>query len=810
MQHILATVFAVSVVTLMTELLLTRIFDYALNPNMAYMIITCAMFSFGLSGIWGTLYRVPSEKIKIYAVPVLILLGAAIVILVPTINLLPFDADKSPRLQLLSIGLAYLTLCVPFFISGLIINTVFTAYPEKIQSLYFWDLIGAALGCVIFLPFLPRVGPGGLLLCAAAVTLVTAALFCRGRIGATLLGAGGAIIFLVPFYYPSVHLDIRQYSRQEEINARGKNPRKLEFSRWDPVARIEVVDIKLDLIKKLNPSFDGIKVILYDSGAQASAIYPFDGDFQKLRANIGEVVKAHFNSIDILVPHYLKRDSGQKALIIGAAGGQEVKAALIYDAGYVDAVDMVGTVIELGKETYAKFNGNIFNHPNVRAHVAEGRSFLRSTETKYDIIQIISNHTTSSIAAGMGALNPEYLQTSDAYKEYFAHLTDNGILHIKHIAFQRMVTTAVKAWQEMGRSEFQKHVLVVANGEAEVQKGLFVKMQPWTEQELNELKEFLFGTLSQHSKNYIIVENPLNPEKSFLSKEFYSGNVSAELAARAGIRITPATDDRPYFAHIRKTLGTLSADPDAFVDGGNLWQLNHHVFPFLPRDIFPLVSVGVMSLLFAAVFVFVPLYFSRVGQLTWRRKKSSLFYFSCLGLGFIVIELTLIQILMHFIGYPLYTYSTVLFVLLLAAGAGSGYSRKLQINPANRWAWPFIGVLASGALLLATYSYVIDFFLPMPILVRIFVAALMIFPLGFFLGMPFPLGILWLEKTAQGAITWAWALNGLFTVVGGFLSVIISFYLGFKMTMTMALLVYLLAFWMFSRLRGVAVNPVNV
>ena len=699
---------------------------------------------------------------------------------------------------------------MPFFLSGLIINTIFATYPDKIQSLYFWDLIGAALGCVIFLPFLPRVGPGGLLLCAAAVTLVIAALFCRRRFASAIFTAAGVVVLLIPFYYPSVHLDIRQYDREEEIKAGGKSPRKLEFSRWDPVARIEVFDGKGDMIKKLNPPFDSFKGILYDSGAQASAIFPFDGDFQKLRANIGKVVKVHINSIDILVPHYLKRDSNQKVLIIGAAGGQEIKAALIYGAGYVDAVDMVGTVIELGKVTYAKFNGNIFNHPNVRAHVAEGRSFLRSTNTKYDIIQIISNHTTSSIAAGMGAMNPEYLQTSDAYKEYFEHLTDNGILHIKHIAFQRMVTTAAKAWQEMGRTDFQKHVLVVANGEGEVQKGFFVKMKPWTEREISELKEFLFGTLSQHSKNYIIVENPLNPEKSFLSEEFYSGTVSAELAARAGIRITPATDDRPYFPQIRKTLGTLRADPNTFVDGGNLWQLNRHVFPFLPREILPLVSVGVMSLVFGAIFIFVPLYFSRVGRLTWQRKKSSLFYFSCLGLGFIVIELTLIQILMHFIGYPLYTYSTVLFVLLLAAGAGSGYSGKLRINPANRWAWPFIGVLASGAILLATYSYVIAFFLPMPILVRIFVAALMIFPLGFFLGMPFPLGILWLEKTAQGAIAWAWALNGLFTVVGGFFSVILSFYFGFKMTMAMALIVYLLAFGTFSRLRGAELNPMKV
>jgi len=464
---------------------------------------------------------------------------------------------------------------------------------------------------------------------------------------------------------------------------------------------------------------------------------------------------------------------------------------------------MVGTVIELGKETYAAFNGNIFNHPKVHVQVAEGRSFLRSTRIKYDIIEIISNHTTSSIAAGQGAMNPVYLQTSEAYREYFEHLTDDGILHIAHLVYPRMVTTAAKAWKEMGRADFQRHVVVIARaGERTLQKTFLVKMKPWTEQEFNDLKAFIFEIFAAHTKDYLIVENPLHPEQSFLSKEFYSGNVSAELASGVDYRVTPATDDRPYFTFIRKHLGIAKVDAYKYMDFETTWVLNQHVFPFLPRDIFHLVIAAAMSLIFCGLFVLVPLYFSRVGKQKWQYKKSSLFYFSCLGFGFIVIELTLIQRFIHFIGYPLYTYSTVLFVLLLSAGMGSYYSKRLQISPRSRWTWPFIGIIVSGVILLAIYSSVVAAFLSMPISVRIFVSALMIFPLGFFLGMPFPLGISWLETQPQGAITWAWALNAMFTVVGGFSSVIISIFLGFRMTMVIAFIVYLVAFWMFSRLQG--------
>jgi predicted membrane-bound spermidine synthase len=805
MKRICVALFSVSLVTLVTELLLTRIFDYVIGANMAYMVITCAMFSFGLSGIYSTLIRPPSDHNWRGVASLFFLLAASILLLLPAINFLPFDASQigaRPRFQMLAFGLLYITICIPFFLSGLFINTVFAVYPQSIQSLYFWDLIGAAYGCVIFIPFLPHVGPGGLLLCAAGMALLTSALFCKRWLASTIVGVIGAIIIIIPFYHSSVYLDIRQSNRESGIKARDAFG-TLEFSRWDPVARIEVVDSKSDAIKKLNPPFDSFKGIEYDGGRQHGTIYPFDGNFAKLRENLREVFKAQFFNIDNLVSNYLKRDSGQKVLIIGVAGGQEIKAALMYGASYVDGVDIVGTVIELGKKTYAAFNGNIFNHPKVHVHVAEGRSFLRSTRTKYDIIQIISNHTTSSIAAGQGAMNPVYLQTSEAYREYFEHLTANGILHVSFLVYPRMVTTAAKAWKEMGRADFQKHVVVIARaGERTIQKTFLVKMKPWTEEEFNDLKRFLFEIFAADTKNYMIVENPLYPDQSFLSKEFYSGNISAELASRMDYRVTPATDDRPYFTFIRKHLGTATVDASKFMDFDVTWVLNQHVFPFFPRDIFHLVITAAMSLIFCVLFVLVPLYFSRVGKQKWPYKKTALFYFACLGFGFIIIELTLIQRFIHFIGYPLYTYSTVLFMLLLSAGMGSYYSKRLQINPGSRWTWPFIGIIVCGLVLLAIYSSVVAAFLSMPIPVRIFVSALMIFPLGFFLGMPFPLGIRWLEKQPQGAITWAWALNAMFTVVGGFSSVIISIFLGFRMTMVIAFIAYLVAFWMFSRLQG--------
>jgi hypothetical protein len=139
--------------------------------------------------------------------------------------------------------------------------------------------------------------------------------------------------------------------------------------------------------------------------------------------------------------------------------------------------------------------------------------------------------------------------------------------------------------------------------------------------------------------------------------------------------------------------------------------------------------------------------------------------------------------------------------MLLAAGLGSYVSGRAGITPEQRWRLPFVGVLVTGVILLAIHQPVFELFLQTAEPVRIAVAVALIFPLGFFLGMPFPLGILAIEQRPSGAIAWAWAMNGLFTVIGGILSVVLSIFYGFRVTLLAALLIYGLALVLFPRMR---------
>jgi hypothetical protein len=226
---------------------------------------------------------------------------------------------------------------------------------------------------------------------------------------------------------------------------------------------------------------------------------------------------------------------------------------------------------------------------------------------------------------------------------------------------------------------------------------------------------------------------------------------------------------------------------------------------WIPSDVVHLFVTGGASLFFILLFIGIPMLFSKAGREKWNGKISSLLYFSCLGAGFIIFELVFIQIFMKLIGYPLYTYSTVVFAVLLASGVGSLLSGRLGVTPKRLWYMPFIGIfICSIALLLVQQQY-FELFLQSPTIVRILAAFGLIFPVGLFLGMAFPLGILTIADKPNGSIAWAWAMNGLFTVVGGLASVVLSIYYGFNITLVVAILIYFLAFIVYARLRAAVV-----
>jgi spermidine synthase len=809
MRRLSFGVFLTALSTLILELMLTRAFDVTLAPNISYFVVTVAVFSFGLAGIYATLHPIPAGRdIGQILCTCSILYALMTVLLIPTINLLPLDytrLGKAPFVTLGSFATLYLALLAPFFLAGYILIAIFSKHALSIQRLYFWDLVGAGIGSVLVVPLIAKIGPGGLIVCAAALALIAAALFSPTRAWTRASLVLAALLLAAPILKAPQYIDFTQHMEKRGVIADLKAGLG-EFVRWDPISKINVVreDWTPEKAQSWWP-FGSRKAIQYDGGNQTSFFFPFDGDLKSLRARLDRDkshVKEHFWQLGVLAAHYLKRDSGQSVLIIGSAGGQETKAALVYGAAHVDAVELVPTVVELATGKYSQYIGNIFHNPAVSVQPGEGRSFLRHSNRTYDIIQIYSNFTSSSVAQGTGALAPDYLDTAEAYEEYFSHLTANGVLQINHSTYPRLITTAALAWRRMGRTDFASHVAVYYSESEPMLPTLLFKMQPWTAAEVDDVSAFLAPPELAAYYQLTLVENPVDPSKSFLSKDFYSGDFPAALAARMPFDATPRTDNRPYFGQIRKSLKILAPDPENYVDRGTALQLNASMIKnIIPMDLIHLFVTAVASLIFVILFVFVPLSYSKVGKRQGATPVPLLLYFSCLGAGFIFIELVFIQKFMYLIGSPLYTYSTVIFTMLLSAGIGSASSERLGIGTRHRWAVPFIAIIAIGLLLVEFYPTLVHVALALPVAARIAAAAAMIFPLGFFLGMPFPLGILAIANQPRATIAWAWGMNGLFTVVGGFLSLVLSVKYGFNFALVLALGLYLVAFAVFSKLR---------
>ena len=783
-------VFSIALASLLLELVLIRVFDVLWYPNMAYLIITLAVFSFGLAGVYLSLRPVAAtERTWVWLSAATLLMAICTLFIVPAIDRLPFDynelSGENTTRTLRNFFLIYVVVCAPFFLAGFSLSLVFSHYASQIRRLYFWDLIGAALGSVLLIPLIPHLGTVGILMIVIAFCLLSSACFSNKKSWSVAAIALAIVAAITPFSWDTIktfspHMDKRSFRSLQGVS---------EGTWWDPISKIDIIDY--EEVGKIVGQDYTFKWIAYDGGTQTSYFYRFNGDYEALRAELPEQAKRHFWDRYLAISHYLKADSDAEVLVIGSAGGQETKAALTYNAKHVDGIELVGKVVELGKTTYAEYSGDIMNDPRTDIRKGEGRSHLRSSDKKYDIIQINSNHTSSSIAAGSGAMQSAYLQTVEAYKEFFNGLTDDGILHINHHIYPKMVATAAQAWSDLGRGNFRNHVMVFeSSGLHDNLPTFLVKMTPWTEAEVEKTREYM--------STFDFVVNPFDPDNSFLTDAFFESDFPQSIVDKVPYRIKPPTDNQPFFNSLRKTADILpNEQADVFVNTSVSGLLNQQRSTGIPIDVIHLIVTAGAALIFAILFTFVPLLFARTGKTKWQGKGKLLTYFACLGSGFIILELVFIQIFMKLVGYPLYAYTTVLFTFLFGAGAGSLMSEKFRLIERNRWWIPFVGIAVSTLVLVISQQVLFDHLLQFPTVVRIIAAILLIFPLAFFTGMPFPLGILAAQYKPEGTVAWAWAFNGLFTVVGGIFCAIFSVYFGFRATMLVAVAAYLLALWLY-------------
>lgn len=772
-------IFLTAASILLLELALTRVFAVLLWAHLAFMVVGTALFGFGLSGVYLALRpQKSSSGLEKSLSGLSILMGISAVACYLVINYVPFRMwhfSEDPS-NYFFLAVWYLALVVPFFLGGLIVAKLLSTFDRHSTKLYGVDLIGAAAGSLLLIPVIPKVGAEGTVVVAALLAVAAGYFYApqalRGR-RITCLVAVAILAILAP--KASSVLPIKLHENKRRFNvAQAYN--HIYETNWSPISRVDVAYHSNDI-------FD----IWIDGGTNESAILRWSGDMATLKPMTWSTIGASYD---------LKAGTEPNVMIIGPAGGKEVLFALSHGAKHVDAVEMDPSIVKMvNKPKYAKFMGGLYQHEKVSLHNDEGRSFLRRQPMEhYDVIQSVNNYTPVAMNAGALNLSAAFLMTKQAIGDYLDHLTPNGVLALHRGAAVRIAIAMREVLAERGVQNPENHI-VIFSGEVPYFDGIFLKKSPWTAEEVNKLDAYLEGRPLQARK---FLWNPVDPIKAGLFYEILTAPVDtlAKFYTSLGVNLTPPTDDQPFMEHFL-LFGKQNLDPRlpeefSFRDKQK-WR------GMIPRGDFPYLAILTESALLALLFVGLPLALFARKSISSPFFKGFLGYFSCLGFGFIVIEICLMKRYILFLGNPAYSITTVLVALLAGAGVGSIFATKLfNGNPKRSLKLVLPAVVLSVCAETVLSPIIFDSFLYQDFGMRIAIASMILLPLGFVMGMPFSLGLRLISDTTpdpierQSISAWAWGMNGYFTVIGSASTVFIAVLFGFKMALSLAVLAYVI------------------
>ena len=766
---ILSSVFLVSFTGLMLQVTLTRIFSTAIYYHYAFMAISVALFGWGFGGIGLHFLKQKLHAIKLEAA-LTILLGYSLSMLIYLLTMMQFQFSQN------YINLLYVISLIPFFLAGTFMAFFYSEYAKLASKLYLADLAGASCACLLVEPILVFLGAESTVLFLGVVSSVVciflASLVNKRKVIAISIVV---LVFTCTFFAFNVRSSFIAISNPDKVMfklLRSRPELKVSFTRWNSFSRVDVVE-----------GFDEpLQAIIYIDAGATTDILKWDGKIESI-----EYLR---DSIDFL-PYYLVNNP--KTLIIGSGGGRDVLVALVGNSSKITAVELNPIVIE-AVQRYKEETADVYNNQKTELYVDEGRSFIKRSNEKFDVITLTLVDSWAAISAGGYALAENYLYTKEAFMDYINHLTDNGLLVMIRWAPEvpRLIATVTEAFAMLGEDihDVGKHVAVVLHDiEPGVVRALFVlKKALFTQAEAETFLNQTQALGASYHAYYI----PYKKDDVKPYSDLFNGSISLEQFYNDfPYRVDAVSDDSPYYFNNEKSMPkTLS--------GLTMLALSLAVLSIMiPWILGSLVKKG------------KNLKIGIQGSSNAYRFSLALFilYFSALGIGYILIEVAAVQKFILFLGYPTRSLTVILFSLLLSSGIGSFVSGRLASNHKDitkniTLACQFIILMAS--IYGFTLPKIFEFFLPLHSTLRIAATVMLVFPLGFCMGMPFPSGIRILHDTSKESIPWIWGINGSMSVLGSVFATINGIFLGFSYAFLFGAVTYFIAllcavFWMKRR-----------
>jgi predicted membrane-bound spermidine synthase len=782
-------IFTTSLGALLLEISYTRIFSFKVFYYFTYLIIGIGLLGVGCGGIAvatsDRLRRALPERV----IPIASFAGG-LSVLVSYLIIAPIQlniADKTTGFaEIATLVFVALLLTASFFAVGLVLSTILGQNPEQSQKLYAADLFGAALGCTLAVPLVSTLTPPRTVALAGFVIAAAGLRLARGTRWLMAAGIAALVVLAIPVATGFGLIDpVVAKSKSYEDFRREK---LVLYSKWSPVFRIDVAS---------HPFYPGDVFLVFHDGQPGSGIRRFDGSFERF-----EYLKKDPRALPFEV---LPKEP--KVLIIGAAGGHEVVASLFFKAGHVTGVELNPATYGLLTTVYANLTGHLAENPRVTLLNGDGRWFMKQTNEKFDLIWFVAPDSYAAMnAATSGAfvLSESYLYTTEMVKVSLRHLTDQGVVctQFGELAFDRKpnrttryLTTARAAFAESGISNFPNHVMVSSAPGFPPFRELAVLLG---KSEFTPAQAEAFTRQSQRidagSVHYVPGTEPAaTPISSAIQLP------DAELKTyleKYPYQVGPVRDDAPFFWHFARFRDAIFAPIQGSV-------IDHE------DSIAEQVTLAFLAvvIVLAAVFLLLPLVTIRKAWGEMPHKAASAVYFASLGIGFMFIEVAVMQKLTLLLGYPTYALSVTLFGLLLSSGFGSYLSSRYQGTRSKLLAMALGGLSLVVLLAIVALPSLIDAFVGRALALRIFVAMFIIAPAGLSLGVFMPLGLRTVSRLTDRSreyVAWVWAINGFFSVIASILSTILAMVVGFRVLLLLSLGIYLIGALALSRLPDAA------
>jgi hypothetical protein len=743
----LAALALVAGTTLALQVVLTRILSAALAYHFGFLAVSLALLGVGVGAL--AVYLRPGW----FAAPLHTLLArwsvalALLLIAVPAALVrLDFVTGQGGRVTtgfVLTLALTCVLAALPFGAAGVVVALAVRGWAGWIGRVYAFDLTGAGLGALAVVPLM-WIASGPTLAVGLGAVAALAALLFGGARSAARGAAVAAAAALALAGWTSL------YELPPLTGPPGVEP---VSDRWTPLSRV------LGYAPQEGSDF---ALIFYDRIYAPVPVRRGDDlpDWRDLRLGPQSVA-------------YALRPGG-RALVIGGGGGRDIENALSAGQRQVDVIELNRAIRETVDEDLRAYSGAPYSLPGVSAVDGDGRSQLAGRDTRYDVIHIGFTDTLSAASAQGFALSEANLYTVEAFREYLDHLAPGGVLAVTRLhrlvgdEALRATVLALEALAREGVAEPDGGVAVLLGRDifGELFGTVLARREPWTDAELADVRR-LAGERGEG-----VAFAPGGP---FALEWAALARAPSPRAFCEGYRldVCPPTDDRPFFFNMKRAGDVLSAPPPGYF---------YAVDPLLVLA----VSLAVLAALCALAFG-LPLALVRD-----RPPLTSMTFFAAIGVGFLLFEIALIQRFTLFLGFPTYSLSVVLFALLVFTGIGSLASGRAR--EARR---TLIAALAAACVLIALAAFALQPLLAalidLPFAARVAVTIALIAPPALLLGTAMPIGLARLRDRHASAIPWAWAINGVSSVLASVLAVAVAISWGFRAVTLLALACYLVA-----------------